>query len=193
MQPSTRFWIAIYSFTAFIMLIAISVFGWLAWESHKEGGAGRTANAQPTATGHVPEERYQLLSRFVPPPYQPTSVADHSKQFRQGMEKYAKGDDAGAITDLRAAAETQPDSVEARFYLGICLLLNDQSDAGMAELRRVIALGDGPYLERARFYLAKALIGKRDIGGARRELDAVIAMHGEMEKQAQVLVRQIGS
>lgn len=174
------------------MIVAMSVFAWLAWESHKEGGAGRTANAQPTVTGPIPEERYQLLARFVPPPYRPTSGVARSQEFQQVIARYMKGDDAGAIPGLRAAAEAQQDSVEARFYLGICLLLTDQPAAGIKELRTVVTADKTPYLEGARFYLAKALIGQHDLSGAREQLDAVIAMHGDMEKQAEVLLRQIG-
>lgn len=174
------------------MIVAMSVFAWLAWQSHKEGGSGRTANAQPVLTGNIPEERYQLLARFVPPAYQPTPGAARSKEFQQAIARYAKGDDAAAIPGLRASSEAQPDFVEGRFYLGVCLLLTDQPAPGIEELRQVIAAGNTPFLERARFYLAKALIGQHDISGAQQQLESVVATHGDLEKQAQVLLRQIG-
>jgi predicted Zn-dependent protease len=191
MQPATRFWIGIYSFTAVIMAIAVGVFVWVASESRKEAGVGRTANARPSITGRIPEERYELLARFVPPAYQPGTGVAESQEFKRAMEHYLKGDDAGALARLRAVANARPDSVEVRFYLGICLLLNNDRSAGLQELRSVVAAGDTPYLERSRFYLAKALIGAHDIAQAERQLESVIAMHGEFEKQAQVLLSQI--
>jgi predicted Zn-dependent protease len=187
MQPATRFWIGIYSFTAVIMAIAVGVFVWVA----SEAGLGRTANARPSITGRIPEERYELLARFVPPAYQPGTGVAESQEFKRAMEHYLKGDDAGALARLRAVANARPDSVEVRFYLGICLLLNNDRSAGLQELRSVVAAGDTPYLERSRFYLAKALIGAHDIAQAERQLESVIAMHGEFEKQAQVLLSQI--
>src|ERR1700674_1545610 len=121
MQPATRFWIAIYSFTAVIMAIAVGVFVWVASESRKEAGLGRTANARPSITGRIPEERYELLSRFVPPAYQPGAGVARTQEFERAMEHYLKGDDAGALAGLREVVKAQPESIEARFYLGICL------------------------------------------------------------------------
>jgi len=191
MKPATRLWVGIYSFTAVIMIIAVSVFAWLASQSRKQAGLGRTANSPASFTGSIPEERYQLLSRFVPPAYQPGAGVDESREFRQAMERYAKGDDEGARAGLEAAAKVQPDSIEVRFYLGVCYLLANNRPAGIQELRSVIAVGDTPYLERSRFYSAKALIGEHDIAGARQQLDAVVAMRGDFQKQAQVLLTQV--
>ena len=189
--PATRFWIAIYSFTAIILAIAVGVFVWVASESRKEAGLGRTANARPTITGHIPDERYELLSRFVPPAYQPGTGADQPPEFEQAMQHYLKGDDAAALAGLREVSKTQPDSVEVRFYLGVCSLLTNDRSSGILELRGVVAAGDTPYLERSRFYLAKALIGAHDVAQAQQQLENVIGMHGEFQKQAQVLLSQI--
>lgn len=190
-EPATRFWIAIYSFTAVILAIAVGVFAWVASESRKEAGLGRTANARPTITGHIPDERYELLARFVPPAYQPTTGVAQSEEFKRAMEHYLKGDDAAALAGLREVAKTHPDSIAVRFYLGICSLLTNDRASGIQELRSVVAAGDTPYLERSRFYLAKALIGAHDIAQARQQLENVIGMHGEFQKQAQVLLSQI--
>jgi len=172
------------------MCVAIGVFIWLASESRRKQGLGRTANSPPVSTARIPEERYELLSRFVPPVYQ-AGTSPQSKAFQQAMELYRKGDDAGALAGLRQAAEAQPDSVEVRFYLGIVLLLTNNRVSGIEELRRVVAAGDTPYLERSRFFLAKALIGAHDIVDAEQQLKDVIAMHGEFQKQAEFLRAQI--
>lgn len=174
------------------MVVAVAVFAWLAYESRKEAGSGRTASAQPAETGPISAERYELLARFVPPAYQPTPGAAHSQEFQKAMTLYQKGDDAGAIRALQAVSKAQPDDVEARFYLGICFLLTGDLASGAQELGGVVAAGETPYLERARFYLAKALIGQRNITGARQQLESVVAIHGDLEKEAQALLRQIG-
>jgi len=191
LKPATRFWVGLYSFTAFILCVAVGVFAWLASESRKEAGEGRTANARPSITGHISEERYELLARFVPPSYQASPAVAEPRDFQQAIQHYLKGDDAGAAAGLRAVVEEHPDSVEARFYLGICLLLTNDRTGGVEQLRSVVGAGGTPYLERAHFYLAKALIGQRDIRGASQQLKNVVAMHGEREKQAQVLLSQI--
>ena len=188
MKPATRFWVGIYSFTALIMMVAVGVFAWLASESRKEAGEGRTANAPPVVTAHIPEERYELLARFVPPGYTPTRL--EGRDFRRAMDLYLKGDDAGAIPWFRSAIPAQPSA--ARFYLAICLLLTDDRREAIDQLGRVIAAGNTtPYLERAHFYLAKGQIGQRDIRAAREQLESVIAMHGPMEREAGTLLAQI--
>lgn len=189
-KPEDRFWIYIYGFTAFIMLAAMGVFGWLAWTSRQEPGIGRVAGARVQApASSIPEERYELLAAFRAPEYVPGSPAP--KDFAQSMRRYAKQDFAGAIPELRAAASTTPSFIAARFYLGICLLLTDDRISGIEELRAVTEAGDTAYLERARFYLAKGLIAEHDIPRAQTQLESLIAQHGDLEKQAAALLAQI--
>jgi TolA-binding protein len=162
-------------------------------ESRHEAGAGRTANARPAPLRQIPSERIELLARIEPPVYE-ASAADPAKdspEFRAAVEHYQKRDYAAAIPGLRAGTQAQSPSVAARFYLAICLLLTDDRPAGAAQLQAVIAAGDTPYLETSRFYLAKALLGGRNITGAERQLHKVVEMHGNLEKQAQVLLAQI--
>jgi TolA-binding protein len=191
-KPENRFWIAIYGFTAFIMLVALSVFGWLAWTSREEPGVGRVAGARPvnTAASSISDESYDLLAAFRPPEYKPAQGAP--KSFQAAMALYEKQDYAGAASALRAVSGAQPDFVPARFYLGVSLLLKGDRIAGIQELRDLAGTPDSPYLERARFYLAKGLIAEHDIQRAQRQLEDLIAQHGEFEKQAIALLGQIG-
>ena len=142
---------------------------------------------------HIPAERIALLARFEPPEYETADNAEGSHEFRAAMEHYRKRDYAGAVSGLRAPAEAQPQSVEARFYLAICLLLTNDRPGGIQLLQDVIAAGNTPYLEPARFYLAKALLSEGKIAGADLQLRIVIEMHGKLDKQAQVLRAQIVS
>jgi hypothetical protein len=189
-KPEDRFWIGIYGFTGFIMLVAMSVFGWLAWTSRQEAGIGRVAGAQAqTPATSIPDERYELLAAFRAPEYVPDTPAP--KSFQNAMKRYANQDFAGAIPGLRAAAKSTPTFIGGRFYLGICLLLTGDRISGIEELRGVIEAGGTPYLERARFYLAKGLIAEHDISRAQTQLRTLIAQHGDLERQATTLLAQI--
>jgi len=195
-KPENRFWIGIYAFTGFIMLIAMSVFGWLAWTSRQEPGVGRVAGARVQApVSSIPDERYELLAAFQAPEYVPESSSapgsKSPKSFQSAMKRYASQDFASAIPELRATENTATSFIAARFYLGICLLLTGDRISGIQELRAVIEAGNTPYLERARFYLAKGLIAERDITRAQAQLQSLISQHGDMEKQATILLAQI--
>jgi len=174
------------------MLVAMSVFGWLAWSSHAEPGVGRVAGARPTniATSVIPDEQYESLAAFEAPVYAPVPRAPQS--FQTAMARYMKADYAGAASALRAVSDAQPHFVPAQFYLGISLLLAGDRIAGIQELRELTMAGDTPYLERARFYLAKGLLAEHDIHRAQQQLEDLIEQHGDLEKQATVLLAQIG-
>jgi len=171
------------------MLVAMGVFGWLAWTSRQEPGIGRVAGARVQAPpSSIPEERYEMLAAFRAPAYVPERSAP--QDFAKAMRLYAKEDFAGAIPELRAASKA-PNSLAATFYLGICLLLNGDRISGIEELRMVSEAGGDPYQERARFYLAKGLIAEHDIPRAQVQLEKLMAQHGDLEKQAAALLVQI--
>ena len=169
----------------------MGVFAWLAIQSRNEAGLGRTANAAPAPMRHIPAERIALLAQFEPPEYYAAANIEGSPEFRAAMEHYRKGDYAGAVSGLHAAVQAQPHSVETRFYLAICLLLTHDRPGGIQFLKDVTASGNTPYLESARFYLAKALLSEGNMAGADLQLRIIIEMHGKLEKQARVLHAQI--
>lgn len=172
------------------MLVAMSVFGWLAWTSWEEPGGGRVAGARPaSAASQIPDERYDLLAAFMPPEYVPQAGAPQA--FQSAMARYTKQDYAGAAVALRTVADAQPDFGAARFYLGISLLESGDRIAGIQELRALAMAGDSPYGERARFYLAKGLLAEHDIPRAQEQLGKIVEQHGDLEKQATVLLAQI--
>jgi TolA-binding protein len=175
------------------MLVAMSVFAWLAWTSREEPGIGRVAGGRPPSatTSAIPDERFEFLAAFEAPGYKPDPVTP--QVFRAAMAKYTQRKYADAAQALRTVADSKPDFAAARFYLGISLLLSDNRIAGIQELRTLTMSGDNPYLERARFYLAKGLIAEHDIPRAQQQLQDLIAQHGDLEKQATALLTQIQS
>ena len=158
-----------------MIVIALGVLAWQARESRREQGAKEVA--RPAV---IPAERYQLLARFAPPP--PSTNA----ALRSAMDRYQKGDYRGAIAALKTL-----DSAEGHYYLGLCYLLANDPASGIRELRNVAAANDPSLAENVRFYLAKALLGTGAIDAARKELENVVALHGNLEKQAQSLLAQI--
>ena len=190
-KPENRFWIGIYGFTAFIRLIAVAVFAWLAWTSKSEPGVGHVAGAIPTnpAARSLSDEEYEQLAAFPAPEYVREPGAPQA--FQAAMALYQRQDYAGSASALRSVADAHPDFVAAKFYLGISLLLAGDRIAGIQELRALTEAGAGPYLERARFYLAKGLLAEHDIRRAEEQLEQLIALHGDLEKQATTLLGQI--
>jgi hypothetical protein len=189
---NSRFpWVWIYTSTAIVLGIAVGVFAWLAVQSHREAGLGRTANAPPPRMRQIPVEGIELLASIEPPAYEATASADVTPEFRAALEEYRKRNYSGAIAGLQAATQAQPQSAEAHFYLAICLLMTNDRSGGIQELQAVIAAGSTPYLEAARFYLAKALLADGNIRGADIQLRVIVEMHSKLEKQAQTLHAQI--
>ena len=177
-----------------MLAIATGVFAMLAVQSRREAGLGGTANARPVPIREMPAERLELLARIEPPEYRGPAPEDaqSSREFRAALERYVNRDYAGAVPSLRAVgAQGLPESIEARFYLAICLLVTNDRPNGILELYAVISAGETSYLEAARFYLAKALLGSGNIVGAEQQLRKAIEMHGKLEKEAEALHAQI--
>ena len=158
-----------------MMLCAIGIFAWSVIESRREGGGVTAIRARIESPG-----------AFFPPTYRAIVGSPVSAGFRDAIAHYKNRDYAAAIPGLA----TEPD-IEARFYLGICYLYTGKRDNGIAELRKVIAAGDTPYLERSHFYLAKGMIGAGDLPGARQQLDQTIALHGDLDQQAEGLLARL--
>ena len=136
-KPENRFWIGIYGFTAFVMLVAVSVFAWLAWTSKEEPGVGRVAGSHPLpgANNTLPEESYELLAAFDAPAYMPERLSkDVPKDFPAAMAQYTNHNYSAAAAALRKIADAKPDFTPSRFYLGISLLLSNNRIAGIQEL-----------------------------------------------------------
>jgi tetratricopeptide (TPR) repeat protein len=135
------------------------------------------------------------LATLEAPPYTPprlrTAETDARRLFRQAMDAYQRGDYRAAIPALEQSASLDPESVATDFFLGVCYLMTDQHDAGVARLRRLIERGESPYLEEARLLVAKALIRHGDLESAGRELQTIAAMQGDHRDAAERLLRAL--
>ena len=154
----------------------------------------RKPDIPPAQAGMTPAS-LSLLARLEPPPYIAPALRgtkdEAAEPFIAGMKHYQEGAYARAIPELRAAAGLKAESAQTRFFLGICLLITGQSDEGIEELGKTEALGDPAYLDEARFYLAKAYLGKGDVAGAKEKLRQVVESDGRIRDEAAGLLRQL--
>ncbi len=148
-------------------------------------------NSSPTGPSLKPanEPPFMLLARVEPPIYAGAHLrgAGDDREFSAAMKLYSAGNYSGAIAGLQPLA----DSAAASFYLGISYAMSGEPAQAERAYRAVIAQGDTPYLEVARFYLAKALLVQQDAKGSASELRKVVALHGDREAEALLLLKQL--
>lgn len=160
--------------------------------------AATPSGVAPTAVSPGTPDRppLEVLARVEPPPYAPLVVRGGEEEedaFSRAMERYVRGDYAGAAADLRAAVREEPGSVEARFYLGVTELLAGRPEVAIRELGRVAAGSDPAFAEAARYYIAKGQLARGDVAAARRELQIVARGDGDHRQKAELLLRQLGA
>jgi hypothetical protein len=136
----------------------------------------------------------EALASFDPPAYRPPTLRGEGAPLpalRSAMDRYTARDWKGAVAGLREAARGTPEDPEVLFFLGVAELLAGEPRRGVETLGQVVALGDSPYLEEARFYRAKGMLQRGDVAGARRELTALIGLQGDLEQQARALLHRL--
>jgi tetratricopeptide (TPR) repeat protein len=151
--------------------------------------------AMPPTPSRSPGPFLTELARFEPPPYTPLTLRgvtdEATERFHEAMAHYLKKDYTAAIRGLRAAARLDPKAANTQFFLATSYLLTDKTDAAIQGFQRTIALGNSPYFEEAHFYLAKAYLGKGDVGAAQDRLKKTVQLRGDLAEQAQGLLNQL--
>jgi tetratricopeptide (TPR) repeat protein len=174
-----------FSAAATVLIIAAAAVLW--WQFR---GPGR-----PQAGTKATSSSLLMLASIKPPLYVPPALRgaqdEAAERFRTGMTLYQEGRYDAAIPDLRAAVDLNPEGAGSRFFLGICLLLTGQTEAGIGELQATISLGESVYLEEAHFYLAKAHLGKGDLGRAKDEFNWVVQRSGSLKEEAARILAQL--
>ncbi len=142
-----------------------------------------------------PSDALSKLARIEPPAYEPVRLRggedEATASFRQAMELYRQGEYAAAIPGLEAASRLDPEAPDFAFFLGSCYLLTGQTDQGIESLRRTVRLGDTAYLEEALLLLARAHLGKGDLGKARADLENALQLQGDRESEARRLLKEV--
>ena len=131
------------------------------------------------------------LRAVIPPAFHPdrkkTIDPNAVPLFETAMQSYSRKDYGKASVTLREVTLKSPESPEARFFLGICYLMTNDTEAAISELKTAAALGDSEYREDAHFFLGQAYARKRDSINATRELDQVIEINGTQAAKARTL------
>jgi tetratricopeptide (TPR) repeat protein len=155
-----------------------------------------TRRTPPPTVAVVPPQpdRLVTLARVEAPAYQTPvlrGARERDARFSEAMKQYVQRNYPAAIEGLNAAVAADPKFADAKFFLGVCHLLQGNSSAAISQFNKTIALGDTLDLEPAHFYLAKAFLQTRDVPSAIRELEATIALGGDLEPQARQLLVQL--
>lgn len=111
--------------------------------------------------------------------------------FDAAMTAYNHGDYSAAAAGLELALARGGDSVPALFFLGSSRLVTGRPSAAADALGRAIALGESPYSDEARYYLAKALLREGNAAAALRELQAVPAVDSAVAALATALADSV--
>jgi tetratricopeptide (TPR) repeat protein len=214
-RPPRRGWMI--PLAAAAALVVAAVIGWRVMRSEpgakvevSKSGAQPAVQteappqAQPTTPAPEPQLLASSLGEIEPLPYRASvlrgSSEDAAERFRSAMESYTSRDYRKAAARLvsipvgvpgAGAADEHVTDAGIELYLGISqLMINLDADA-VRSLRRAAQYGDTPYLESARFYLAKGLLREKQYTEAARQLRQTVALNGDRRADAQKLLDQI--
>jgi tetratricopeptide (TPR) repeat protein len=178
-----RSWAMASAAAVFLIFVAAALWWWLRMPG---GSPAESPKAPPSLS---------LLARMEPPLYIAPALRgtedEATELFSAGMKHYQEGMYVLAIPELRAASRLKAETAQIRFFLGICLLLAGQPNQGIEELDKTEALGDPAYLDEARFYSAKAYLGKGDVAAAKEKLRLVVESSGRLQGEAADILRQL--
>ncbi len=111
--------------------------------------------------------------------------------FERGMKQYVVGDCAGATQALSEVDQSGPDGLAAQFYSGVCRMHAGDLGAAASALAGVASAGDSPYQESAYYYLAQIALAQSNAAEARRDLNHVVSLRGDLVHQARRQLSQI--
>jgi tetratricopeptide (TPR) repeat protein len=171
---------------------------WLGFRLVTERPAERASTPSTLAESpppvHATAPRLAEWARINPPRFRAPSLRGpngESPEFRTAMEHYAQSDYVRAMAGLEQAVRLRPGDAAARFFLGACHLLTGRITEGIVRLEETIALGESPYLEEARLYLAKALAREGRLDEAAAQLQKASELRGDLEDEAREGLRRI--
>ena len=181
--PARRQWIWMGAAVAAVLLIGVALL--------LRPPAARPV-APPEAVSRPVD--FTLLARLDPPAYAPPALrgveSPSERQFRQAMAAYQQHDWPRAIAGLKSSLALDPSVAAPRFFLGASLVLGGQPIEAVAELERVAA-DDSPFVDEARFDLAKAYLALGRTDDALAMLRRVADAHGDFAAQATALTGRI--
>jgi len=195
-----RMWVWTPAFAAVALLLVAGIWWSSARKQVPSQVSSLPSNVSPEVTAQTQPNSpvaatLEELARVQPPAYNAVvlrGAEDEAQQaFRDAMQRYVKGDYAKAIPGLQDAVKADPNTARFNFYLGVCYLLTDQTEAAVVALHKTVSLRDQSYSGPAHFYLAKAYLRAKDVSAAENELQESIRLRGAMGAEASEILRQL--
>ncbi|MBI4914339.1 MAG: tetratricopeptide repeat protein [Acidobacteria bacterium] len=115
---------------------------------------------------------------------------DAAAELRMAMQPYGAGDYVEAARRLTGLLDAHPDLHEARFFLGVSLLLAGREGESAAQLDQVVKAGGASPPPEHRWYLALALLKAGRPGDALSQLDVIVRQGGAFASRAAELRAQ---
>lgn len=142
------------------------------------------------------QARLQELAMVEVASYDRISVREESKEYEKlfigAMKSYSQGKYEEAIRGLYAVLSLNPKYTYASFYLGVCYLLEGETNRSIGHFEKIVAISeDQELLEKSHWYLANAHLKKGDGKRAIGELEEVIVLDGDYGKRANELLEKI--
>jgi tetratricopeptide (TPR) repeat protein len=124
-------------------------------------------------------------------------LSPEQKLFEQAMEFYQKEDYVSAEDRLSAYVEIEPENIYGQFYLGVCLLLQDNIDESIKHLELASQLShqqeNQSFLEIIYWYLSNAYLKIEEAEKAQATFKKIIELQGEHEQDAKEQLNKIRS
>ncbi len=112
--------------------------------------------------------------------------------YRRGLQLYAAGDYAAAVTELQHAAELEPTHEAVYLFYGSAVLLAGQLETALPLYRRAVENSRSPALiEECNWQLANALLAAADTPAALSLLREIAADGGARSMAARRLLEEI--
>lgn len=126
------------------------------------------------------------------PPSQNHSYRDSTTAFEQAMAAYQEHNFAQAAEQLETLSDLNPrQGAEVHFYWGVSLLLAGRSREAIEPLKRAVPLSVGQQRESSHYYLALAYLKTNQPEPALVELEAVVAIKGQHQADAEKLKQSV--
>ncbi len=198
-------WRPVVSFGAVAAALVVGFYGYRMMEHSPQSGGNAALvqpaptpapQAQPKTSQNEPATQMADLSAIADlrlPQYQPPVLRDGTAEsaFEHGMKQYIAGECKGATQTLSQVDQSGPDGLAAQFYSAVCRMHAGDLDAAASALHRIASAGDSAYQESAYYYLAQIALAQSNAAEARRDLNLVVSLRGDLVHQARRQLSEI--
>jgi tetratricopeptide (TPR) repeat protein len=108
--------------------------------------------------------------------------------LEQAALHYQVKEYAQALKHFEGYLESNPDSVNARFYAGVSYLATNDAEGAIACFQRVLKSGSNEFQKPAEWYLAVAYVKKNDLENARAVFNRISSYDGAYKEKAMEMV-----